>query len=315
MTYRTLDRLRKATQLATFGFLLLLPILLLRDITWILGSFYSLSIGELQIADPMMALQSVLTSGRLHVPLLLAAAVPATLALVLGRVFCSWACPQNTLSEWIEAAEKRLFRKRWQRHVQRPIEHNPRPVLYWGIFAGLVLLTLVAGFPLLGTLSMPGIISTQISQGFLGFGLGIELLLVAGILAVEIAVGRRLWCKYVCPVGACLSLFRAGKTLHLHHDPELCHCRGSVKPCHMACPLGLSPRKAGLYPFCFNCGRCARVCEKTGSRSLTLCFSPPDARSRERFLHGANPPTPPGSAAGAPGAVPSDPFTTESKEA
>jgi polyferredoxin len=151
---------------------------------------------------------------------------------------------------------------------------NPRPFIYWTIFAGLVLVTLVAGLPLLSYLSAPGILSSQLSQGILGLGLGIELALVGGLVIAEVALAKRYWCKYACPVGAGLSLFRGSRTMRVVREAERCGCKPGGEACRSVCPLGLSPKDGDIYPYCFNCGTCLKACEKMRRSALGFGFGP-----------------------------------------
>lgn len=270
--YQNLSRVRTGVQIFSVLFLFAVPVLNWLGVRWIIGTLYSISIGELDIADPAMALQTILLTKDVYLPLLIAAALPMVLAFVFGRIFCSWMCPQNTFSEWIALIQKRYFKKRWMQTHRAVIANNPHPAWYWSIFAGLVLLVVVTGLPLLSYLSMPGIISSQIAQSILGMGMGLEAALVVIILTAETVIARRFWCKYLCPVGAMLALFNARRTLRLHHDETLCDCKRDAEPCHYVCPLALAPKQAHVYPYCFNCGLCVAVCEKTGKRALTFRF-------------------------------------------
>lgn len=272
MFYRNLNHVRMISQVLSLLFLLFIPLLVLRKIYLICGNFYSLSIGELDLADPIMALQVMALTQQLVPRLLLAAAVPVILALILGKVFCSWVCPQNTFAEWIAALQKRWAFNRWRSRQRARTGPNPRPWIYWGIFAVLMLAVLVTGLPLMSYLSAPGIISAQIGQVILGLGIGIELLVVVVILVAEALLWRRFWCKYACPVGAGLALLRAPGTLRVHFAPDLCDCGGRTSPCRLACPLDLAPKREGIYPACFNCGLCVAACEETGKEALSFRF-------------------------------------------
>ncbi len=270
LSYRALLRVRSAVQILSLLFLFAVPLLNVFGVHAILGTLYSLSVGEIEITDPLMALQTILLTKQIYLPLLLGVILPVLLALIFGRVFCSWMCPQNTLSEWLDALQKRFWKSRWRKSHHRSINKNPRPAWYWGIFTTLVLATLAFSFPLLSYLSMPGIISSAVSQSILGPGVGVELALVLLILVSELLVGRRYWCKYVCPVGALLSVFRCRYTMHLVYEASQCACHLQTEPCHYVCPLQLSPKRVNVYPYCFNCGLCTAVCEKTGKSALTL---------------------------------------------
>lgn len=268
--YHRLNTTRKAVQILSLLFLVAVPVLNWMGIYDILGTLYSISIGDLDIVDPAMALQTMLLTRDVYAPLLVAMLLPIGLALVFGRVFCSWMCPHNTISEWLDGLYRRLFKRRWRAaHVSRePV--NPHPAITWGLLGGLMVLMMVLGIPLLSYLSMPGILTSQISQAILGMGVGLELGLVIVVLVIEFVLARRIWCTVLCPVGAVLSLFRTRYTLRVHHDTVRCECKHETEPCQYACPLNLAPRYAHLYPNCFNCGICAATCEKLGRQALTL---------------------------------------------
>jgi ferredoxin-type protein NapH len=273
LSYAGLDAVRRITQLLSLAFLFAVPLLILLGTYRIVGSLYSISIGGLVIADPAMALQTVLLTRDIHLPLLFAVAIPVVVALIFGRVFCSWVCPYNTLAEWTERARRRVRGKSWQKKRLARAAANPHPGLYWGIFAGLLLTMLIVGLPLLSYLSLPGMLSVQISHGVLGQGLGLELAIIAVLLVAEVGSGRRLWCKYACPVGATLALCRTRRTLHIAHDAGHCSCPMGGEACRPSCPIGLAPNRDGLRPFCLNCGSCLVACETTRRGALQFRFS------------------------------------------
>ncbi len=271
MPYRALNRIRQILQVLTLLFLLALPLLVWRGYTFLLGNFYGMTIAGLDIVDPVMAIQVLILSRAFFGRLLIAAIIPVLLALLLGKLFCSWVCPQNTFSEWSDAVRQRVARRRRRRAKQAPVG-NPARLVFWGIFAVLIAAVLFTGWPLLSYLSMPGIISAQISQLVLSMGLGLELGLVLAVLVLEYLLGKRFWCKYVCPVGAGLSLFKGPWTLRVRHEPASCHCLGEGEMCSRACPLDLKPTRPGIYPFCSNCGLCLEACEQKGGGALSFRF-------------------------------------------
>jgi ferredoxin-type protein NapH len=281
VSYVRLQSARGAMQLFVLLFLVAVPLLNLAGVRWIIGSLYSISIFDLDIADPAMALQTTLLTRELYGPLLLAAAIPAVLALVFGRVFCSWVCPYNTLVEWGDRVRSKLPFSRRAAARGGAVPANPSPVIYWAVFAGLLLLTLAVGLPLLAYLSAPGILSSQLALGIMGFGVGVELALVGGLVIVEVALARRYWCKFACPVGAGLSLFRGRHTMRVVRAAERCACSQGGDACRAVCPLGLAPKEGDVFPYCFNCGQCLKACEKMRHSALSFGFGADDGRRGE----------------------------------
>ncbi len=268
-TYQRLNRGRRAVQVLALLFLIAVPLLNRLGLHWITGTLYSLSIGELDIVDPVMAMQTILLTKAVYVPLLFAVIVPLGVALIFGRVFCSWVCPKNTFSDWLNILTARLS-KRFRPSRTPTTVKNPSPMILWGILAALLLAVWVFDAPLLSYLSLPGIISSQIAQAIMNSGAWLELGLVVLIMAVEVIVVRRFWCKFFCPVGAFIALFRTKHTLKLCYTASQCACESDKAPCQAACPLALSPKRDDVYPYCLNCGVCVSACEKTGHGAITF---------------------------------------------
>lgn len=270
--YKNLNKYRKAIQIFSLLFLVAIPVLILLDIRYIVGNMYSISFWDLDIVDPSMVIQTIVLSKEFYIPLLIAAIIPIALALIFGRVYCSWMCPYNTLLELLELKSiKRIQRKIFNRKKRK--NENPRTFIYWIIFSVITISTLIIGLPFFTWLSMPGIISSEIFAIIIGFNVGIDLLLFGIIFSSEVIIGRRYWCKYICPVGATLALFKSKYSMKINYNENACDCAAYAEPCASNCPLNLRPKEKMLYPYCFNCGRCIKVCEQTGNSALTFSFS------------------------------------------
>lgn len=269
--YKTLNKYRKWVQILSLLFLVTVPVLILLDIRYIIGTLYSISFWDLDIVDPSMVIQTIVLSKEFYIPLLIAAIIPVLLALIFGRVFCSWMCPYNTLLELLELrAVRNMRRKLFKRKKHK--NKNPRSFIYWTIFAVIVVFTFLIGLPVFTWISMPGIISSEIFAIIVGLGIGIDSILFGVIFLSEVIIGKRYWCKYICPVGATLSLFRTKYTMKISYDESICDCPPKSEPCALNCPLNLTPKEKMIYPYCFNCGRCIEMCERTGNRALSFAF-------------------------------------------
>lgn len=269
--YKNLNKFRKAVQIFSLLFLIAIPILILFEIRHIIGNMYSISFWDLDIVDPSMLIQTIVLSKEFYMPLFIAAIVPFVLAFIFGRVFCSWMCPYNTLLEllelrWLKKIQRNIFNRKRKSNV------NPKPYVYWITYAVLILITLVIGIPLFTWISMPGIISSEIFSAIIGLGIGVSSIVFVIVFIAEVIIGKRYWCKYFCPVGATLALFKTKYTMHINHDADICDCAASAEPCGNDCPLELNPKEKNLYPYCFNCGRCIKVCEITGNKALSFSF-------------------------------------------
>lgn len=168
---------------------------------------------------------------------------------------------------------------------------------FWGraglAAAGVLAVALVAPVPVLNQLSMPGWYSRALQHAVLYrevvWGAGLLL----AVLALELALGKRFWCRFVCPQSVLLSLtgMILPKRWQLRFARKACTCPASDRPCLGACSLDLNPRviTPSLRLQCTNCGDCVDACRARG-QALTLGFGKPPAKAAEHPLSAAVPP-------------------------
>jgi len=250
----TIRLFRRAMQIGVMVLFVAIPLLNRRGISVLSGSLYSLAIGPVWITDPAIGLQAILTTRAIDLTLLTSLTLPILLTLIGGRVFCSWLCPQNAISELVDSLAGRLG---LQRRFPPPITPQAR----YALLAVVLTATGLAALPLVSLFSAPGILSMQVSKFIYEGRVGPELALIGGIILVELFVARRAWCGILCPVGSVLSLLRTPRTLKVVFSEgagRVCtHCRA----CARACQLGLDPVAGNLYPQCHNCGECLDACK------------------------------------------------------
>lgn len=258
-------RARRIVQILTLALLVLIPVLNMKGMSFISGSLYSFSIGPVWITDPLIGLQAVLTTIKMDQQLLLSMVIPVLVAFALGRVFCGWVCPQNTISEMADALAEKLG-------IKRVFAARTKARARYAVLAVLLLLVPLTSIPLAGFLSAPGIISVQTAQFVSHHAVGLELSLIGLIVASELFLMRRVWCNTICPVGSFLGLFRARRTLKVIFAEDGGRLCGKCLACVDSCPLGLDPMRAGLYPQCHNCGACVAVCREIKAEKSPLVF-------------------------------------------
>jgi ferredoxin-type protein NapH len=266
MIMTRLQLLRRTTQGLTLILIIAIPLMNRRGITVLSGTLYSLAVGPLWITDPLSGFQVILTAMSANSVLLLSLLPPIVLALAFGRVFCSWVCPQNTISEILDSITEKVKMRRL---------FHPSLTSKWryGILLLLLLLSALLRFPLANLFSAPGIISVQVSKYFYEGTVGPETGLIVFIILAELLLVRRLWCNHICPVGSFLGLFRFKKTMKVAYREDAEHVCGKCLACVEACRLGLDPMGAKVYPFCHNCGDCIAVCEKLKENKKPLSFT------------------------------------------
>ncbi len=269
--------LRRCVQVLTGLVFCLLPWLNALGVQWISGSLFALDLKGVPFADPVAVLQVAAGGFAPAGRLLAGAALSLSLALSLGRVFCSWICPYGLFSELIYGLRRRAAGTRAE---SGPVWRDRAFLLK----AGNVLLGLAGavalGFPLLSQISMPGELSlaplvvwqeagraTAAALPILLFGI---LALPGALLAVEAFSGKRFWCRYICPQSVLLGLAARCLPARL---PGLrvrwraidCTCK-EEKPCRAACSLALNPRQLDgpSRRDCTMCGDCLKACAGRG---------------------------------------------------
>jgi ferredoxin-type protein NapH len=271
--YKHIHFLRRFVQLATLAFLFLVPALNKYQYNVIIGTFYSISIGNLDIVDPALMFQHILLTKSIYFPLLLAGIIPLIIALIFGKVFCSWVCPFNLFAEYTDKIRKFLEKDKKIR-----FNKNPKPHYYWFIFGFIISFVAISGLPIITLISFPGLISGQIADLVFFGTIGIEIIIILLIVTLEIFFKPRFWCKFACPVGATLGLLRYNHSLAIQYDAKICaeNCPTDKKLkslCNSACPIELNPRQLGIYPYCINCGECIAACQNKGEKAISFTFN------------------------------------------
>ena len=245
---------RRAVQFATLTLFLLGP---WYGIWWVKGNLASSTILDvLSLTDPMILVQSL---GAGHVPL--TTAVTGALIVLMfylaigGRVYCSWVCPINVVTDAAHWLRARLgLGPGWQ----------PRRALRNWILA----MTLVVS-ALTGTIAWELINPITYLHRGLVFGLGMAWLLVLAVFLFDLLVSRRGWCSHLCPVGAFYGALGRASLVRVNARER--HACTDCGDCYRACPEphvlvpALKPRTTTASVViasgdCTNCGRCIDVC-------------------------------------------------------
>ena len=219
---------------------------------------YSYTLGVLPLTDPYVALQSMVTG---HLPetlgLIGMAIVLVFYLLVGGRVYCSWVCPVNIVTDAAGWLRDRLGIK--------GSAHLGRNTRYWILgmtFVGSAI-TGVVLWELINPVSM-------LHRGLI-FGLGTAWTVILSVFLFDLFVMSRGWCGRLCPVGAFYSLLGRWSPVRISATKrsacndcmdcfEVCPEPHVIRPALKGEGKGIGPVILG--PNCTNCGRCIDVCSK-----------------------------------------------------
>ncbi|MGH1368903.1 MAG: quinol dehydrogenase ferredoxin subunit NapH [Maritimibacter sp.] len=223
---------------------------------WVKGNLAgSRTFDVLPLTDPFIMLQSIVAG---HVPALTAIlgalCVGAVYALIGGRMYCSWVCPINPVTDAAHWLHKRLnLPKGWQ-----PKRHTKL------FMVGMVFLTSA----LSGTIAWEFVNPITMVHRALVFGGGFAAAFVIGVFVFDLVVARRGWCGHLCPVGAFYGLLGSKSLLRVSAInraacDDCMDCFAVCPEMHVITPAlrGSSARSPIIFERdCTNCGRCIDVC-------------------------------------------------------
>lgn len=215
-------------------------------------------LGMIPLADPYAVLQIFLTQHVLESEVIIGAGIVLLVyALLGGRVWCSWVCPINMVTDLSAWLRRRLpitdvFR----------VNRNTRYTI-------LVLSLVVSA--IMGVAAFEWISPISMFHRELIFGLGMGWTAILGIFLFDLFILRHGWCGHLCPLGAFYGLVGKVAPIRVRFDAPTCtHCGECARVCPEPQVLNLKKaEEAGMIASadCTNCGRCITVCPED-----TLCF-------------------------------------------
>ncbi len=165
------------------------------------------------------------------------------LALVWGRIYCGWLCPFGALQEMLARLPVRKL------PVGNSEDKFARNIKY-GILWAVTIAAFASGLIEIGSFE-------PYTTLFSGHGDIIAWVLVGATLGGSVLVPR-LWCRYLCPVGAGLGLLSRYSLLKRSPVDSCTGCGA----CEAVCSMG--NRAAGepgyLRSECIGCNACVAVC-------------------------------------------------------
>jgi MauM/NapG family ferredoxin protein len=284
---------------------LALVIYILWSMTYPLKS--AISSQALFIMDPLiMGLTSL--SERLFLPGLVFSGAMLLLTLLLGRFFCGWVCPMGAVIDMAGALTRRrgalsLQDKRGLRWPKFMVLALVCILALIGIqaawvFDPIVMFARVISFNVIPTVTLAVDRAFQwciqhfglyggfydlyrtLKEGFLGvnvhfFANALDTWMFFLVILLSTALILRLWCRMLCPLGACYAL-AAIPSLLQRHVSRCTSCGHCARQCRMgAIEQGMSYRKEE----CILCMDCVYHCPE---RSTRFVFRPMDVKPLDK---------------------------------
>lgn len=217
----------------------------------------SLTFNTLPLTDPYVLVQSLAAGHAPFKTALIGMLIVVVFYLIAGgRVYCSWVCPVNLITDAASWLRRRLGLKGG---------HAPDVNTRYWLLAG----TLIAAAAT-HTLVWEWINPVSVMSRGLLFGMGLGGFILLGIFLYDLLLASRGWCGHLCPVGAFYSL------LGRYAIPRVSAARrgdcDDCMDCFKVCPEPQVIRPAlkgvGLTSPLINnanctlCGRCVDVCNR-----------------------------------------------------
>ncbi len=181
----------------------------------------------------------------------------ALAGLLAGRILCGWACPFGFIQDLLYKVPYVKFSiPAWTRFIK------------YGVFAGLVVavpIFLTPAFPLYFCRLCPvATVESAVPWAIInGTTDAVSLAIRLGILfaIVILAMGhRRFFCKVICPLGACLSVFNRFAAVFPERNSNCVDCGA----CNKVCPMETKSARFGVYDDraeeCISCLDCHKKC-------------------------------------------------------
>lgn len=214
----------------------------------------SLLLGLIPLSDPFAVMQMFFAGAILTLDVVIGALIIITFyAIVGGRVFCSWVCPVNMITDLANYLRRTLGFNQIQKR-----QPASRKIRYWVIVMALIISSVlgITAFEFISPISM-------VHRGII-FGLGLGWAAMLVIFLFDLFVLKNGWCGHICPLGGFYSLVGKFSLIRVDHDALKCT---ACMECKVVCPedqvLHMVTKESipVLSGECTNCGRCIEVCE------------------------------------------------------
>ena len=168
------------------------------------------------------------------------------ITMLFGRGFCGWGCPGGLVSGFLSKLST-IGHK-----IQRSIDRRLHLLKYISLAAGILLWIWMENprwaIPIrIGEFWNSVKLTFQHADNMWVIrSLGVVLFIVLG------GIAGSLWCRYICPTGGLLEVFRRFGLFQFRKSEDCTECG----LCRKACELNTEPESYN----CTNCGDCSNAC-------------------------------------------------------
>ncbi|MBN2467015.1 MAG: 4Fe-4S binding protein [Deltaproteobacteria bacterium] len=244
------------------------------------GSFCFLHLGLVRLICPIGFFEICLSNRKIYWDLVPALLIVMGLVILVGRMFCSWACPVAFIFDWFYKALNAIlpakfngFRVRVKMIVVRKLPNlgaKDGIALLAGAFAGIA----IFGYPVISTFCPIGVFTRNAISFAAHFTLHGDLLLLP-LVALVGCLFVNGW-RDCCPAGMlCSVVAKTNRFFVPEVNKEKCTLCGT---CENICPAHLCLSKKNYdTSICCKCLRCIDNCP---NQALHLAGLPVSKRER-----------------------------------
>jgi cytochrome c oxidase accessory protein FixG len=179
-------------------------------------------------------------------------------SLILGRVYCAYACPQMVFTEYahdIDALSRKMVKKLGGKLPQEKRLAAARAVS----LALLAPVAVVFSVLLMAYFAPLPEVARRLVRLDLGPWVGLIGAITAVFFFLDFAFLREGFCRSVCPYGLLQGILEDGRSLHVTFDETTGPCI-ECNLCAKVCPMEIDIREGPYQIECTRCGNCIDAC-------------------------------------------------------
>lgn len=217
-------------------------------------------------ACPIGSMQAVIGSIRYNFSLYIFGFV-SLIGVLFGRLICGWVCPFGLIQELLHKIP--IPKIKVNAKVNNILKYLKYVILLLFVLIlplrGALLSDLGTSDPYFckyicpaGTLEggIPLVLLNKDLKSAIGFLFAWKVSLLIVIIVLSITV-YRVFCRYICPLGAFYSLFNRISFYSINVDKSKCV---SCNACTRACKMNIKVYETPNNAECIRCGECAKAC-------------------------------------------------------
>ncbi|MFN0166045.1 MAG: 4Fe-4S dicluster domain-containing protein [Bryobacteraceae bacterium] len=180
-------------------------------------------------------------------------------AMVYGRVYCSYMCPQMIFSEASLWLERRLRRYMTKYYIRWPLKRREL-VVKTAFYSVVLVASVFVAFVFIAYFVEPRDLLARLLDLDVVTAGGISGAATTVLAFLDFAFLRQRFCTTICPYGYLQGMLSDGNTLLVHYRDEgkaCIECKKCVRICHMGIDIRTSPYQIE----CIHCGECIDACD------------------------------------------------------